>query len=197
MWAVFGVALVAITIIAFLIEFNRSPLPVIGPVRSFTLTNQLGAAVGLASLHGSAGVANVIFSRCPTQCPKLAAQMARVQQSMPPGARLLTLTADPGYDTPEVLARYGRTYHTDPARWWFLTGTKAEVYRLAIEDFKFNLLESAEPAKARLEDLFIHSTDFAVFDRVGQVRAVVHGEEPDAVTRIVTLLRQLQRESLT
>ena len=67
------------------------------------------------------------------------------------------------------------------------------LYRV---DFKFNLLENAEPAKARLEDLFIHSTDFAVFDRVGQLRAVVHGEEPDAVTRIVTLLRQLQRESL-
>ncbi len=196
MWAVFGAALVAITTVAFLTEFRRSPLPVIGPIRSFTLTNQLGAAVDLASLRGSAGVVNIIFSQCPTQCPKLTAQMARVQESMPAGARLLTLTADPGHDTPEVLTRYGQTYHADPARWWFLTGAKAEIYRLAIDDFKFNLLENAEPAKARLEDLFIHSTDFAVFDRVGQLRAVVHGEEPDAVTRIVTLLRQLQRESL-
>ena len=51
----------------------------------------------------------------------------------------------------------------------------------------------AEPAK--LEDLFIHSADFKIVDRLGRLRAVVYGEETNAVERILSLVTQLQRES--
>ena len=45
------------------------PLPVIGPVADFTLTNQNGRAVLLADLRGRVWVADVIFTRCPGPCP--------------------------------------------------------------------------------------------------------------------------------
>ncbi len=195
-WTVFAVILLGIGSVAFFKESRRVDMPVLGPLRPFTLTNQLGDVVRLPSLRGAAGVVNVIFSRCPTQCPKLTAQMAGIQARLPAGARLITLTADPSFDTPQVLKRFSEPYHADPARWWFLTGTKAELYRFATEDLLFNLLETADPAKARLEDLFIHSTDFALFDRAGRLRGVVHGEVPDAVDQVVHRLKQLQREPL-
>lgn len=195
-WAVFAVVLLTIGSAAFFIESHRVTLPVVGPLRPFSLTNQAGASVSLASIQGAAGVVNVIFTACPTQCPKLTAQMARIQSRMPPGTRLLSLTADPRNDTPEVLSRYGVPYHADTNRWWFLTGTKAEIYRFAVEDLKFNLLEAADPATARLEDRFIHSSDFALFDRAVRLRAVVHGEDPDAVDQVVRLLKKLQREAM-
>ena len=195
-WAVFAVILLGIGSAAFFIESRRVTMPVLGPLRAFTLTNQLGDVIRLPQLRGAAGAVNVIFSRCPTQCPKLTAQMAGIQARLPSGARLITLTADPAFDTPQVLKRFGEPYHADPARWWFLTGTKAELYRFATEDLLFNLLETADPAKARLEDLFIHSTDFALFDRAGRLRGVVHGEAPDAVDQVVHRLKQLQREPL-
>ncbi len=195
-WAVFAVLLAGIGTVAFLRESRRSVLPVIGPLHDFSLTNQVGGLVGLSSLKGNAGVANVIFTLCPTQCPKLTAQMSRIQSRMPQGARLVSLTADPLHDTPAVLKKYSETYHADPSRWWFVTGTKAELYRFAVEDLKFNLLEAADPATAKLEDRFIHSTDFAVFDRSARLRAVVHGEDADAVDQVVRLLKELQREPL-
>ena len=194
-WGGLVAALLAIAAVYFLSATRRSPLPVISRVNAFAATNQLGEAVGAESLRGNVAVVNVIFSRCPTQCPKLTQQMARVQAVVGPGVRLLTLTADPGFDTPDVLKRYAQRYGADPAKWWFLTGTKAEIYRLAVSDLKFSVLESANPAEAKLEDLFIHTTDFAVVDRAGRLRTVVHGEEPDAPAQIAALVKQLQRET--
>ena len=185
LWAALVAALVGIVAIYFFTEGRKAPLPVIGQVGPFILTNQLGRPVSRADLKGRVSVANVVFSRCPTQCPKLMQQMVR----------LLTLTADPGHDTPEALRRYGQRFGVDDGKWWLLTGDKAELYRFATEDLKFNLLENAGPTPVPLADLFIHSTDFAVLDKAGRLRAVVHGEEPDAGAKIAAHVRQLLRET--
>ncbi len=170
------------------------PLPVLHSAGAFQLTNQLGVAVTDGDLHGSLTVVNVIFSRCPTQCHRLSQQMGRLQSLVPPGTRLVSLTADPDYDSPEVLSLYGRKYKADPQRWWFLTGPKAAVYRYATSDLLFTVLESPDPAHAKLEDLFIHSADFAILDGQARLRAVVHGEDLDAESRVVALLERLRRE---
>ena len=195
LWAALVAALVGIVAIYFFTEGRKAPSPVIGQVGPFILTNQLGRPVSRADLKGRVSVANVVFSRCPTQCPKLMQQMARVQAAAGPGVRLLTLTADPGHDTPEALRRYGQRFGVDEVKWWLLTGDKAELYRFATEDLKFNLLENAGPTPVPLADLFIHSTDFAVLDKAGRLRAVVHGEEPDAGAKIAAHVRQLLRET--
>ena len=194
-WSGLVAALAGIAAVYFFAESRRAPLPVISRIRSFALTNQLGEPVTPASLRGRVTVVNVIFTQCPIQCPKLSQQMARVQESVPAGVRLISLTADPGYDSPAVLQRYGKRFGADPAKWWFLTGDKIGLYHFAAEDLKFNLLESADPEHAKLEDRFIHSTDFAIVDKAGRLRAVVHGEEPDAETRIVGHVKQLLRET--
>ena len=195
LWAALVAALAGIVAIYFFTEGRKAPLPVIGQAGPFILTNQLGRPVSRADLKGRVSVANVVFSRCPMQCPKLMQQMARVQAAAGPGVRLLTLTADPGHDTPEALRRYGQRFGVDDGKWWLLTGDKAELSRFAIEDLKFNLLENAGPTPVPLADLFIHSTDFAVLDKAGRLRAVVHGEEPDAEAKITAHVRQLLRET--
>lgn len=190
LWGVL-VAGIAIVCGAFALATFRPRLPVISELKPFSLTNQLAEPVQLGSLRGSICVANVVFSRCPTQCRKLSSQMQRIQAGIPGGVRLLSLTADPEYDTPQVLARYGSQYEADPSKWWFLTGPKKDLYRLAIEDLKFTVIESGNPG-GKLEDLFIHSPVFAILDRRGRVRSVVQGEAPNAeedVLRIVNALR--------
>jgi len=177
----------------FLRSLSSPPLPVIGQVRPFTLTNQLGRPVGLDSLAGHVWVADVVFSRCPTQCRKLSRQMQRIQGALPAGVRLVTLTADPEFDLPDVLARYGKQYEADPGRWWFLTGQRTDVYRLAIEDLKFNVLETGKPGD-NFEDLFIHSANFAIVDKQGRVRAVVQGDADGAEEDVLRIVRLLGRQ---
>jgi protein SCO1/2 len=176
---------------AFALTGLRPRLPVISELKPFSLTNHLAEPVGLGSIRGSICVANVVFSRCPTQCRKLSSQMQRIQADIPAGVRLLSLTADPEHDTPQVLRRYGEQYKTDASKWWFLTGPKKELYRLAIEDLKFTVIESGEP-DGKLEDLFIHSPVFAILDRRGRVRAVVQGEAANAEENVLRIVRSLR-----
>lgn len=196
-WIWFGLILAVSTlaILAVFLETGKSDLPVLSEVRGFTLTNQLGSVVRSSDLTGQISVANVIFSRCPTQCHRLSRQMAELQKRLPSGVRLLSLTADPSYDAPEILRQYGERYGADAARWWFLTGTKAEVYRVAEKDLLFSVMDTGD-SNPRLEDRFIHSGTFVILDRKARMRAVVQGEETDALDRIATLVTQLKRDRI-
>lgn len=60
-----------------------------------------------------------IYTRCPdpTFCPALVARLLALQAQIGPDVRLLTVTLDPLFDTPEVLARYGRSVSAEPDIW--------------------------------------------------------------------------------
>lgn len=199
LWTILVLALAGVVGAYFVIEPRpppppAAPLPVLGSVKPFSLTNQAGATVTEADVRGQVVVADVIFSRCPTLCHRLSQQMAKLQAQAPTGVRLLSLTADPAFDTPAVLAKHGQRYGAEAAKWWFLTGTKAEVYQVATNSLLFAVMENPEPEPAKLEYLFIHSADFKIVDRLGRLRAVVYGEETNAVERVLSLVTQLQRE---
>ncbi len=188
LWGILIAGLLAVSVAYF---GSWGAPPVLSRLHDFSLTNQLGRPVSLESLEGRITVVNVIFSRCPTQCRRLSAQMQRIQARMPSGVRLVTLTADPEYDSPEVLGRYGKEYGASPEKWWFLTGAKAEVFRVAVGDLKFAVVESGDPS-AKLEDLFIHSADFGVLDSRGRLRFIVHGEDSDAEDQVLRSVKRLK-----
>ncbi len=97
-------------------------------VADFMLADEQGNAVRLSDLAGRFVAVNFLYTRCPLPdvCPRLAASFASVQRKfhaeMPSRLVLLSITLDPAFDRPEVLAEYARGVHADPARWKFLTG---------------------------------------------------------------------------
>src|SRR5450631_3464885 len=95
------------------------PLPVLGQIADFTLTNQNGQTVTLADLSNHVWVADIIFTRCAGPCPHMTAQMKSLQDLLPAtsGAKLVTLTTDPDNDTPPVMKRYGDRFNADYNRW--------------------------------------------------------------------------------
>jgi protein SCO1 len=175
---------------------REAPLPVLGVVRPFSLTNQLGQAVSMAELQERVWVANVVFTRCAGPCARLTRQMREVQDAFQPGApvRFVSFTADPEFDQPPVLLEYGQRFGADAERWFFLTGSQREIYRLAMEDLKFVVMETDPETRQPDEDLFIHSTRFVVVDGRGQIRAYVDGDEPDSPRQIEKAVRRLLRE---
>lgn len=195
-WLVFGVAMAALIGLALRGQFRPPPppLPVIGQWQSFSLTNQLGSPVTPEGLRGEVVIANVIFSRCPSQCHRLSQQMSRLQATTGKGVRLISLTADPTFDSPQVLQDYGKRYGADPERWWFLTGPKSEVYRVAEKDLLFSVMDTGE-ANPKLDDRFIHSGNYVVLDRQGRLRGVVQSEEPGAEEQVRLLAERLLQEA--
>ena len=154
---------------------SASKLPVLGQVADFALTNQAGQRVTLADLRGKAWVADIIFTRCAGPCPRMTKQMASVQAALPPAsnAKLVTLTTDPEFDTPEVLKKYPERLGLKATdRWMFLTGTKTQIAGLAIDSLKLTAIEKKPAERTDADDLFIHSTIFVVVDKQARLRAV-------------------------
>jgi protein SCO1/2 len=177
-------------------------LPVIGSVADFTLTNQLGAPVTLAELQGHVWVADIVFTRCAGPCPEMTRKMRELQEALPSNsqARLVTLTTDADYDTPEILARYAERYQADPERWWFLTGDKVAIADLAIDSLKLTAVEKPAAERTDPNDLFVHSTIFVVVDARGRLRGAFESvgefvQWPEAKQAILEAVRRLEEAS--
>jgi protein SCO1/2 len=128
-------------------------------------------------------------------------RMKELQEALPARstAKLVTLTTDPGFDTPVVLKSYAERFAADPARWMFLTGSKEEIVRVAVDGLKLIAVENSPEERADPADLFIHSTTFVVVDRAGQLRGVYETdgegvEWPVQKKKILAAIRHLERE---
>jgi protein SCO1 len=198
-----GLVLVGLMLVgAFIMSRPPAPpLPVLGQVADFTLTNQLGQAVTLADLRGKVWVADIIFTRCPGPCTRMTRQMAEVQAGLPARstAQLISLTTDPEFDTPPVLQQYATRFNADPARWHFLTGTKLGIASVAVDSLKLGTMEIPPDKRTNQDDLFVHSTVFILVDQRAQLRGVYEtGDESEpwgqVKSRLLAAIKQLERE---
>jgi cytochrome oxidase Cu insertion factor (SCO1/SenC/PrrC family) len=100
--------------------------------RDVRLVDQSGASFTLRDLHRPTAVI-FVATRCADACPiaeglfaRLAGRLANAHVD----ARLLTVTLDPDYDRPIVMASKARSFGADPARWRWASGDPADVRRL-------------------------------------------------------------------
>ena len=153
---------------------QQRPLPALGRISDFTLTNQDGKITTLADLSNHVWIADIIFTRCAGPCPRMTGQMKSLQDSLPQNssAKYVTLTTDPDFDTPEVLKKYGERFNADFNRWTFLTGTKNEIGNLAANSLKLGAVPVKPEDQKNPADLFIHTTIFVVVDKHAQLRGI-------------------------
>ncbi len=206
-WSGVLVVLAALLLAGLLAQLKLSqahlkPLPVIGPVAAFTLTNQAGRVVTLTNLLGKVWVADIIFTRCGGPCPRMTQQMKTLQDALPAGSgtQFVTLTTDPDNDNPAVLKAYADKMGADTQRWTFLTGSKKELQALATSSLKLSAVEIKPEARVSPDDFFVHSTTFVVVDKQGRVRGMFEtgGEGvdwPAARAKILSAVKHLERES--
>jgi len=70
-----------------------------------------------------------IFTSCQTVCPMITAMMAQAQdelRKLAPDLRIVSISMDPGYDTPSRLADYADRFGAE-GDWTFLTGQRDAV----------------------------------------------------------------------
>ena len=143
-------------------------------VPDFTLIDQAGDTVSLAALKGKVVGVTFIYSRCPLPdyCPRMVENFKAVRQRfadrMDRDLVLLTISFDPQYDTPPVLARYAASQRAGGPGWHFLTGSKANIERVCNA---FGIEYWPE------EGLITHSLQTAVVDRDGRLAATVEGKD--------------------
>ena len=201
--AIVGLLLLVLTVaLIVVIQLRYSfgpPLPKISPVPEFTLTNQFGSAVSLSELRGKVWVADIIFTRCPGPCARMTRQMKELETELSPRSqtKLVSLTTDPEFDTPAVLRQYAERFNADTNRWMFLTGTKPEIAKVAIDGLKLTAVEKDPTQRESADDLFIHSTIFVIVDKQGVLRGIFETGDVDwneSKQKLLDAVRSLERE---
>jgi len=154
MWGLLGGILIGVTGLGLWSLIRPQPtassLPVYGVVPDFTLIDQNRQPLRRADLEGKIWIANFIYTNCPDECPLMTAEMAQIQSSLAGvmDLRLISITVDPEHDTPAVLSQYAQRVQADHERWFFLTGDKPAIYRLAREGFKLAIVDPIEAPPA-------------------------------------------------
>ncbi|MDP1569914.1 MAG: SCO family protein [Vicinamibacterales bacterium] len=115
------------------------------------LSDQEGDEVRLPDWRGQAVAVTFIFTRCPLPefCPLMDKRFAEIQQgaaadrALAGRVRLLSVSFDPDFDTPEVLKAHAGRLGADPAVWRFATAPVDIVDRFAAE-FGVNVIRETD-----------------------------------------------------
>jgi protein SCO1/2 len=161
------------------------PLPVLGTLPEFRLTDQEGQPFGSSELRGKVWMAGFIFTRCPTICPAITARMAKIQhraRGIEERFRLVSFSVDPLYDTPERLAAYARQHRASPRMWKMLTGS-LEAVKGTVED-GLKIAMGTPQGEQDFASLF-HGTHFVLVDAELRIRGYYDSSAADVEDRLL------------
>jgi protein SCO1/2/putative membrane protein len=172
---------------------RRQPLP----LGAFRLTDQNGRQVTEETLGDRVWITSFIFTRCPMSCPRISAVMKGLQGKLgKTGVKLVSVSVDPEYDTPPVLARYAKALDADPSRWLFLTGPKDDVYRLILKGFKVPVSDTPEPGDDHEQaEAVSHSNRLVLVAPGGQIVGFYEAEDAGSLSRLLADAKRLDPHS--
>lgn len=153
-------------------------LPIIAQVPEFSLNSENGQPFGSKDLKGRVYLANFVFSRCPTVCPKMLTDLEKVQKRVRgTGTKvaIVTFTVDPEYDKENILFDLARRHKANPYVWTFLTGSDKEaMFKLYRDGFKVGVEQNPK-------DMFdiAHTEKIVLVDQENRVRGYYSFEEND------------------
>lgn len=165
----------------------------LGELPPFELVERDGRRVTREDLLGTPTLFAFFFTRCSGPCPALTGQMRRAQEELEgTDARLVSVSVDPGYDTPEVLTAYAGSFTADPRRWWFLTGDEGAIHRLMREGFFLAVERGELPDEDDVMGMQVtHATRIVALDRSGRIRGYYDGESDAGRAAAVARVRAL------
>lgn len=170
------------------IEPPAEALAIGSEVPRLEFVDQTGTPFTLDSLHGSVAAVNFIYTRCPLAevCPRLSANFANIRRRFAarPDLVLVSITLDPVYDRPPVLAEYAGRVRARPELWRFLTGSEDQIRRAAR---LFGLVYWAE------EGSVVHTSRTVVIGRGGRLAAMIEGSNYGARQLGDLLERELEK----
>ena len=108
-------------------------------VPDLRMTDEAASPRTLADWRGRVVAVTFMYTRCPVPdfCPRMDQHFATVQravaadQALRDRVRLLSVSLDPEFDTPELLAAHARRAGADPEIWRFVTGERDAISSFA------------------------------------------------------------------
>jgi protein SCO1/2 len=171
----------------------KAKLPVLTQVKPFKFLNQDGNTITEEDVQNKVYVAEYFFTTCKGICPKMNRNMEKVYDKFKEEKNFLILshTVDPERDSSARLKHYADSLKVDVKKWWFLTGTKEDLYTTARQSY---LLDDQNNNKAKIEEQFIHTQLFALVDKQKRVRGIYDGLKADELLQLMKDIETLLSE---
>jgi protein SCO1/2 len=165
----------------------QSDLPIYGTVPFFRLTDQDGKEFRSDELMDRIYVASFFFTTCNGPCPRMNAQMKKIQEQTDglDVVRMLSITIDPKTDTPAELRKYAARFKADHRRWHFLTGDPVQLNLLSDDTFHLQRIQTPT---------LDHSTRFILVDRRARIRGYYDTSDATAIQSVLGDIQKLQKE---
>ena len=141
--------------------------------------DQDGRARRFADWRGHVVAVTFVYTRCPLPdfCPLMDRHFRTVQTAilaepaLRERVRLVSISFDPEFDTPDVLKRHAARVGADPAVWSYLTGTREAVERFGVRLGVTIMRNDGTPGE------ILHNLRTAVIDGHGRLVKVVTGND--------------------
>lgn len=178
-------------------DFGAVKLPVLNKVQEFAFTDERGERVTDRTMEGKVYVTEYFFTTCPGICPKMNENMKRVFDKFKsePKFAILSHTSMPDVDTVAKMRAYkAKLLGSDTAnasKWYFLTGRKDSLYRMARESY---LLDDEKNKSYNIDDQFIHTQFFSLVDKNRKVRGIYDGLKEEEITKLFKDVQSLINE---
>jgi protein SCO1/2 len=148
--------------------------------------NQDGKEIQLKDLKGKVVVFTMMFTSCKSSCPKLVADVQRIESNFNSAAlekiNFVLCTIDPDYDTPERLKTYAVEHNLPLDHWTLLTSSNENVREIsATLGVKYKKTSPIE---------FSHSNVITVFTKTGELFYQQEGieNEPETIVGKINFL---------
>jgi len=182
----FGVSVAVLLFANYALQSKIPPLPIIGKVPDFSFMSSRLEEVSKKDLDGKVWVADFIFTTCGGICPKMTENLAWIHRSylLEKDVRLVSVTVNPDYDSPQVMKEYAGKHGADTQLWHFLTGPKEAVHDLAYKGFMLG----------GVDDPIFHSPKMVLVDRKSRIRGYYDGTDKEEVRKLFKDIARLMKE---
>ncbi|MDO5608195.1 MAG: SCO family protein [Capnocytophaga sp.] len=161
-------------------------------IAPFALLNQNGDTVTLRTYENKIYIADFFFTTCPTICPTMTRNMAKIQEVIKddPSVMLLSHTVTPEIDSVAVLKQYALKNGVIDHKWNLVTGDKKQLYDLARKSY----LVVKDDGFGNPYDM-IHTENFVLVDQRNRIRGYYDGTNDEEIKKLLADLHILKAES--
>ena len=148
------------------------------PLPDYTLTAEDGRQIHFSDFRGKALAFTFFFTRCPLPdyCPRMNNNFEQTRKILltdtnaPTNWQFLSISFDPGFDTPEVLANYASAYRGDDTNRWLFTAASTNMLADVAQRLDLSVVWQGN-------NLFSHNLRTVVLDARGGIYRLFDGNQ--------------------
>ncbi|HMB62129.1 MAG TPA: SCO family protein [Eudoraea sp.] len=158
-------------------------------IDDFSLINQNGKVITQEDYYNKIYVADFFFTTCPTICPVMTKNMARIQSRImkDDDVLLLSHSVTPEIDSIPQLKKYAVEKGVVDGKWNLVTGDRKQIYTLARKSY----LAVKDDGDGGPFDM-IHTENFILVDKEKRIRGTYDGTNPEEIEELMVDLEILK-----